>query len=174
MICNRRRFTFALAGLALGRWYEGASAAIVGSAFVCRALIDRNTIGYDDEFDLTALIEWRSGDGRIFLPLSWGLRGFQVAIFDAQGTKSPVPINNFHPPPPGMFASADNFLHMRPGMVVGDKLNVSVREFFPARGSFTIRVGYVSPVPRAFTSVPGAVLFEDGIVEAPPIRATVI
>jgi hypothetical protein len=39
----------------------------------CTASVDRTNIGYNDQFELTALIEWVEGDGRVFPAANLGL-----------------------------------------------------------------------------------------------------
>lgn len=59
------------------------------------------------------------------------------------------------------------------GMIVGEKITARAPEFFPGPARYTIFVGYLSPVPRAFTTVPKAVVTEDGAFAARPITVTI-
>ena len=140
---------------------------------ICRASVDRQNIDYNEAFELTALLEWVEGDGRVFVPLTWGLRGFQVSTSDTNATFRNPPINNFHPPPLQALNDPAWFIHMSRGAIVGEKGSFRAREFFPEPGTFTIFVGYLSPVPREFTHLVRAVVTEDGVFNAPPISVTV-
>ena len=107
------------------------------------------------------------------MPLTWGFRGFQVSVTDASGAQALPPINNFHPPPPQELNRTESFVRMYKGMLVGETLHQPANYFFAKRGTFIVRVSYLSPVPRAYTSIANAIVEEDGTFTAAPISVTV-
>jgi hypothetical protein len=171
---HRRAFMFSVTSAAFAAWAATLRCASAAEArLACRAFFDRTSVPYDGEVALTALLECMQSGCEVFVPLTWGFRGFLVSIADASGAETQPPINDFHPPPPQELKMPDKFVRMYKGLLIGETLRQRASDFFPKRGMFTVRVGYLSPVPRAYTNIADAITEEDGTFLAPPISVTV-
>jgi hypothetical protein len=170
----RRTFLFGVASAAVAACAVTRKTALAAEArLVCRAFLERASVPYDGEITLTALLESMQEGCALFVPLTWGFRGLQVSVTDASGAQTLPPINNFHPPPPQELSRPESFVRMYKGMLVGETLRQRASDFFPKRGAFTVRVSYLSPVPKAYTSIANAIVEEDGSFAAAPISVTV-
>lgn len=170
----RRTFLVGVASAAVADCAVTRKAALAAEArLACRAFLDRASVPYDGEIALTALLESMQEGSQLFVPLTWGFRGFQVSVTGASGAQILPPINNFHPLPPQELSRPESFVRMYKGMLAGETLRQTTSEFFPRRGVFTVQVSYISPVPKAYTNIPNAIVEEDGRFVAAPLSVTV-
>lgn len=171
----RRDFIF-MAGYTYFFSFSSALKAQVssGERIRCRAILKGDTVRIGDGFELTGLIECLIPGSKLYLPLTWGALGFRVLLTDSRGKKYFPAINNYHPPPPGLFSKQKNFCTMYQGMLVGETLRLPAREFFPGTGNYTIDMGYLSPVPKYFTDLSDVIVEESGLYSAEKIEVRVV
>ena len=171
---NRRNFVLGAGTATFASMLRTPSGAVVANRRLsCGAFFDRIEIGLDTEFSLTVLLKSLQNGTRLFVPLTWGYRGFQISVVDEAGQKIDPPINDFHPRPPAAFGDLENFVSMYLDMLVGETRTFAAREFFLKTGTFSVQIGYLSPAMATFTTVPDVVLTEDGFVDAQPIEVRV-
>ena len=152
-----------------------AAAATNADILSCYMTIDQTPIRFDKNLSFISGLEAHQ-PCRVYVPLAWGnLRGFRLQVEDKKG-KITEPA--FHPPtdmpPPDMLGKLNNYLFMVPGTVIGMRTTVPAKSIFPSRGTFTLHQIYVPEPSRDITSVPYALVAENGPVHMPPKIVTVV
>jgi len=175
MHLRRRNFLLNAAGLAVAGNAVGTDAFAQAPSIICRAYADRTRLDMTGRFILTAILECAGGNPRMYVPATWGYRGFRASVVDEKtGVTTDPSISQFHPPPPQMLNDVRNFVRMYPGMIVGDTREFDAKEFFPKPGVYRVFVGYLSPVSRAVTRVEDALVSDGGMINARAFSMTVV
>ena len=140
----------------------------------CKLLID-GVVHYDSLFRITAQLEAKERSC-VYYPLSWGyVWGLRLYLSDAEGKVSEPQFHmNFDHPGPGSMARSENYRCLEPGEVANLTDYVAASSIFPARGRFSLQVGYVPEPVRGSTPVPNTVVMEDGSILSPwyPVNVT--
>jgi hypothetical protein len=172
---NRREVFIGAAAVSL--FATAARAAAVANADIlsCFLIVDRPPVRFNNDISFISGLEARQ-PCRVYVPLSWGyMRGFRLHVEDEKGKVTTPP---FHPafeiPPPDMLNDLKNYLFMVPGTIIGIRTTVAAKKIFPARGNFKLRQIYVPEPSRDITSVPYALVAENGPVIMPALPISVV
>jgi len=152
---------------------QKASVSKVDNRIICRVAVNSTEIALDSNLEITCFLECLKGPVQIYVPFSWGYRGFEVELIGPDKTQYVPPINNFHLPPLEMIKSPENNISMYEGMVMGEKRQFAARDLFPHRGVYTLLTGYVSPVPAEYALSKSVLVYEDGVIPSKPIQIKV-
>jgi hypothetical protein len=154
-----------------------ARAAAVPNADIlsCFLIVDHTPVRFDGDISFISGLEAHQ-PCRVYVPLAWGaMRGFRLHVEDKKGNVTAPP---FHPPtdlpPPDMLNNLTNYLFMYPGTVIGMRTTVPAKKIFPSRGNFKLRQIYVPEPSRDITSVPYALVAENGPVIMPALPVSVV
>ena len=172
---NRRDVLIGSAAASL--FATAARAAAVPNADIlsCFLFVDHTPVRFDGDISFISGLEARQ-PCRVYVPLAWGvMRGFRLHVEDEKGKIIAPP---FYPPteipPPGMLNDLKNYLFMYPGTVIGMRTTVPAKSIFPSRGQFKLHQSYVPEPSRDLTSVPYAVVAENGPVIMPAVPVSVV
>jgi len=175
MAATRRALIVGTAVLPLAATSFASAEETANSELIkCYLTLDKTSVAYGDTFSFVACVE-AIKSCRVY-PLGWGnLRGLGLYVGGPDGKWTQPP---FHPPtevpPPGMFADTANFELLYPGRVLGIRTSVPVKDVFPARGDFKLRLAYLPEPTKSLTSVKLALVAEGGAIESPPVGVTVV
>lgn len=172
---NRREVLIGSAAVSL--FASAAQAAAVPNADIvrCFLIIDHTPVRFDGDISFISGLEARQ-PCRVYVPLAWGeVRGFRLHVEDQKGR---VTTPSFHPPieipPPDTLNKLTNYLFMVPGTVIGMRTTVTANKIFPSRGNFKLRQTYIPEPSRDITSVPYALVAENGPVIMPAVPVSVV
>jgi len=172
---NRRDVLIGSAAASL--FAAAARAAAVPNADIlsCFVTVDHMPVRFDGDISFISGLEAHQ-PCRVYVPLSWGyMRGCQLQVKDEKGKVTTPP---FHPafeiPPPDMLNDLKNYLFMDPGTIIGMRTTVPAKKIFSSPGNFKLRLIYVPEPSRDITSVPYAVVAENGPVIMPALPISVV
>jgi hypothetical protein len=141
----------------------------------CRLEIEPTTIRLSGSFTLIALLQGEQSCSKFYFPIGWGFRGFRLTVIDRAGN---ITAPRFYPPsgalPPESLGDPMNYVSCFDGSLIGQSIMLRATDCFYAPGSYSVKLEYVSPVPRDLSPRGGAVVTEDGPIQSAPVEVVIL
>jgi len=152
------------------------SAQTAGKRLVVELSVPRQTFALGDDISITAKVcNWGSEPLSIYRHLLWGYRGGLILeINDASGHKVEPEQLDEDSVIPSTLSDPKSFLEILPDYEWGVVRRDKIRNLFGKPGRYTVRLKYLSPVPKKYFAGGGEPwATEDGPVLSDPITVGV-